>query len=159
MFWFAGSGFHTVTCICVRCGRSSFRGFLCGCCSRGTADLSAVASGLVARASACIEGPRSVCGTQIELRSLAQFHYTPTFSFSALCLWVCVCRTACMFMDDGAPIQSPSSSWPVCAFMVCKLRKPPCLVSEEEEEEEERRRRGLFPSLLAMCCLDDLGSL
>jgi hypothetical protein len=44
--------------------------------------------------------------------------------------------------------------------MVCKLRKPPCLVSEEEEEEEEeRRRRGLFPSLLAMCCLDDLGSL
>jgi hypothetical protein len=158
MFWFAGSCFHTVTCICVRCGRSSFRGFLCGCCSRGTADLSAVASGLVARASACIEDPRSVCGTQIELRSLAQFHYTPTFSF-LLFVFGCVCvgLLVCSWTMEP-PIQSPSSFWPVCAFMVCKLRKPPCLVSEEEEEEE-RRRRELFPSLLAMCCLDDLGSL
>jgi hypothetical protein len=139
MFWFAGSCFHTVTCICVRCGRPSFRGFLCGCCSRGAADslCGRVRSG---RASERVHRGSAVClwhTDRAPLASAIPFH-THVF-FSALCLWVCVCvcRTACMFMDDGARIQSPSSFWPICAFMVSKLRKPPCLVSEEEEEEED----------------------
>jgi hypothetical protein len=71
--------------------------------------LPAVASGLVARASACIEDPRSVCGTQIELRSLTQFHSTPTFSFLLFVFeYVCVGLLVCSWMME-APIQSPLS--------------------------------------------------
>jgi hypothetical protein len=90
MFWFAGSGFHTVTCICVRCGRSSFRGFLCGCCRRGAADspCGRVRSG---RASERVHRGSGVCLRHTDrapLTSAIPFH-THVF-FSALCLWMCV---------------------------------------------------------------------
>jgi hypothetical protein len=107
MFWFAGSCFHTVTCICVRCGRSSIRGFLRGCCRRGAADSSCgrVRSG---RASERVHRGSAVCLRHTDRAPLANpipFH-THVFFF-ALCLWICVCRTACMFMDDGGPHSKP----------------------------------------------------